>query len=98
MSEREENVILQTGDTIFLYQGEEVEPIEYLVNNICVKLTQDGHWTTVFVVCDVKKGGKEEIPEWMFMGLLKNYDLYRPEHAETAKKYRKIKGLITYFV
>ncbi len=63
------------------------------MNNICIKLTQDGQWTTVFVVCDVKKGGKEEIPEWMFMGLLKKHDLYRPEHAERAKKYRKIQKL-----
>ena len=59
MSEREENVILQTGDTVLLYQGE----IKYIVKGIYIKLKQNGNLTPVFVISDVNQKN-QEIPEW----------------------------------
>jgi hypothetical protein len=56
------NVILQTGDTVLLYQGE----IKYIVKGMYIKLKQNGNLTPVFVISDVNQEDQknQEIPEW----------------------------------
>ena len=71
--------IIKISDHVFLY-GENKDK-EYVVKDICVILTKEAQYELFFFLQD-ETGRIEQIPHQMFMDLLNNCQLFKPEFGE----------------
>ena len=87
----DDKVIVKIGDTVIFNNFDSNEETHFTVKDICVKFVENATWQLVFVLLNSKTNLVEEVPDFIFMDLLRKMEFYTPRFRETAIKYKFLK-------